>query len=140
MIRRRSNRRGYALMLVVVFVVLFSAILGIAWRRMASALCVEHVSEVRKQCDQGSLQVLADAMKMLETSLRVNTTTGVAALPASSPANEFQDQLGSTYYIVTFAPYNSDTTGRQWTISVKTATAEDIGSRTPLSSFLSNPN
>ena len=85
MIRRRSNRRGYALMLVVVFVVLFTAILGVAWRRVASALRVEHVSEVRKQCDQGSLQVLAEAMKMLETCLRVNTSTNVAALPASSP-------------------------------------------------------
>ena len=68
-------------MLVVVFVVLFTAILGVAWRRVASALRVEHVSEVRKQCDQGSLQVLAEAMKMLETCLRLDTSTNVAKLP-----------------------------------------------------------
>ncbi len=96
--RRRTKRHGYALMLVVVFVVLFSAILGIAWRRVASALRVEHVSEVRKQCDQGSLQVLATAMRVLETRLRfdgtnlaVDTTTDPmnptsVALPQSSPA------------------------------------------------------
>ncbi len=83
LIRRRSKRPGYALMLVLVFVVLFTAILGVAWRRVASALRVEHLSEVRRQCDQGGLQVLADAMKMLETCLRLDTSTGNARLPDS---------------------------------------------------------
>ena len=144
MIRHRSERRGYALMLVMVFVVLFTAILGVAWRRVASALRVEHVSEVRKQCDQGSLQVLAEAMKMLETCLRLDRSTNIAKLPTSSPANEFYEALGTspnvTYYIVTFAPSGTDTSGRQWTVSVKTASAEQIGSRACLSALLDNPN
>ena len=145
MIQRRSQRRGYALMLVVVFVVLFTAILGVAWRRVASALRVERLSEVRKQCDQGSLQVLAEAMTMLETCLRVNTSTNVAKLPTSSPDNEFYEVLGTspnlTYYIVTFAPSGGDASGRQWTVSVKTAaSSEEIGSRACLSTLLASPN
>jgi hypothetical protein len=142
--RRRPNRHGYALMLVIIFVVLFTAILGVAWRRVASALRVEHASEVRKRCDEGSLQVLAKAMTLLETCLRQDTT-GVARLPSSSPDNEFYEALGTspnvTYYIVTFVPYNGDTTGRQWTVSVKiAASSEEIGSRARLSTLLDNPN
>jgi len=141
--RRRSNRHGYALMLVIVFVVLFTAILGVAWRRVASALRVEHVAEVRKRCDEGSVQVLAKAMALLETCLRQDTT-GVARLPTSSPENEFYEAIGTspvTYYIVTFVHTDGDTTGRRWTVSVKTAaSAEEIGSRAHLSSLLDNPN
>jgi hypothetical protein len=74
-------------MLVVVFVVLFTAILGIAWRRVASALRVEHVSEVRKQCDQGSLQVLASAMKVLETRLRVDSNSNLSIDATIIPGN-----------------------------------------------------
>jgi hypothetical protein len=142
--KRRRNRHGYALMLVIVFVVLFTAILGVSWRRVASALRVEHVSQVRRQCDAGSLQVLAKAMALLETCLQQDTT-GVAKLPTSSPLNEFYETLGTspdlTYYIVTFVPTDGDTTGRRWTVSVKTAaSAEEIGSRAHLSSLLDNPN
>jgi hypothetical protein len=142
--RRRPKRCGYALMLVLVFVVLFTAMLGVAWRRVASALRVEHVSEIRKQCDQGSLQVLAKAMALLETCLRLDTT-GVGKLPTSSPENEFYEALGTapnlTYYIVTFVHTDGDTTGKKWTVSVKTAaSAEEIGSRARVSSLLENPN
>jgi hypothetical protein len=144
LIRRRPNRHGYALMLVIVFVVLFTAILGVAWRRVASALRVEHVAEVRKRCDQGSVQVLAKAMALLETCLRQDTT-GVARLPASSPENEFCDIVDvssqQTYYIIVFAHTDSDTTGRKWTVSVKTAaSAGEIGSRANLSLLLADPN
>jgi hypothetical protein len=142
--RRRPKRRGYALMLVLIFVVLFTAILGVAWRRVASALRVEHVSEVRKQCDQGSLQVLAKAMALLETCLRLDAT-GVAKLPTSSPENEFYEALGAspnlTYYIVAFVHTDGDATGRKWTVSIKTAAGpEEIGSRARVSSLLDNPN
>jgi len=91
------------------------------------------------------LQVLAEAMKLLETCLRLNASTNVARLPNSSPQNEFYEVLGAspnvTYYIVTFAPNNNDTSGRQWTVSVRTAaSAEEIGSRACLSTLLNNPN
>lgn len=82
--RRRSNRRGYALMLVIVFVVLFTAVLGVAWRRVASALRIEHVCEVRKQCDAGSIQVLAHAMRVLETRMVWDAVNNVANLPVQA--------------------------------------------------------
>ncbi len=70
-------------MLVAVFVVLFSAALGVAWRRVASALRIEHVCELRKQCDAGSILALAKAMQVLETRLRCDNN-GVASLDVSS--------------------------------------------------------
>jgi type II secretory pathway component PulJ len=146
----RTDRRGYALMLVLVFIVLFSAILGVAWRRVASVLRLETLSEVRRQCDSGSIQVLAEAMKLLETCLRLDTASNVASLPGSSPQNEFCETLPDPsdptnpakyrHYIVTFAPTDGDATGRKWTVSVKTATSEEIGSRSQLSTLLANPN
>ena len=68
--RRPPDRRGYALMLVMIFVVLFGAMLGVAWRRVASALRVEHVLAVRTAADKGSIQALDLAMRVLETRLR----------------------------------------------------------------------
>jgi hypothetical protein len=141
--RLRPRRHGYALMLVIVFVVLFSAILGVAWRRVASVLRVEHASEVRRQGDQGTVVVLAEAMKLLEMCLRLNTGN-VATLPDSSPPNEFSETLGTApnqkFYVVTFTPYDGDTTGRKWTVSVKNVASEDIGSRASISYLLDHPN
>jgi hypothetical protein len=67
---RPPNRRGYALMLVMIFVVLFGAVLGVAWRRVASALRVEHSLAVRAYSDRGSVQALDLALRVLETRLR----------------------------------------------------------------------
>ncbi|MCE5268200.1 MAG: hypothetical protein LLG00_09980 [Planctomycetaceae bacterium] len=67
---RRANRHGYALMLVMLFVVLFGAMLGVAWRRVASALRVEHALAVRTFADHGSVQALDLAMRVLETRVR----------------------------------------------------------------------
>ncbi len=68
--RRPPDRRGYALMLVMIFVVLFGAVLGVAWRRVASALRVEHALAVRTGADKGSIQALDLALRVLETRLR----------------------------------------------------------------------
>ena len=68
-IRRSPNRRGYALVMVVLFNVLFLMLLGVAWRRMASVIRIATVRTEQRQCDEGSLCVLADAMRLLETGL-----------------------------------------------------------------------
>jgi hypothetical protein len=57
-------------MLVMLFVVLFGAMLGVAWRRVASALRVEHVLSVRTSSDKGSIQALDRALRVLESRLR----------------------------------------------------------------------
>ncbi len=80
---RPSRRRGYALMLVMVFMVLFGAMLGVAWRRVASALRVEHVLAVRTIADLGSIQALDLALRVIETRLR-RDGSGAAKIDVSA--------------------------------------------------------
>ena len=137
--RRSSNRRGYALLLVMLFVVLFSAMLGVAWRRVASAISTEHLSNVRQRCDKGSLQVLSQAMRVLETRLRWNPADNAAELDVSdnatpnylpplsafsckSPQASYQlsdDPTDTYWYTVVFTPTAAD--GTAWSISVTAA-------------------
>jgi len=56
-------------MMVLAFVVLFLALLGVAWRRVASALRIASVRTVQSQRDQGSIPALARAVHLLETGL-----------------------------------------------------------------------
>jgi hypothetical protein len=129
---RASNRRGYALVLVLIFVVLFTAILGVAWRRVASALRVEYVSDVRKRCDKGSIQVLAEAMKVLETRVSCDSANGVRlnGVAVDSPV-EFRKDLNGKRYKVTFT-YSSDpafsvTRATNWLVSATIVGEADCG-------------
>ena len=130
--KRLAQRRGYAMMLVMIFVVLFAALLGVAWRRVASTLRVEHSAEVRKQCDQGSLQVMAKAMQTLETRLRWDGSQNKAGIDGNydSPLS-FYDTLNDTgYYKVVFTRESED--GSSWSVSVTVVRPEDIIGLTPL--------
>jgi hypothetical protein len=124
----------------MMFVVLFGAILGVAWRRVSSALRIEHISSIRKQCDRGSVQVLAQAMRVLETRLRRNSTSGVSQLDVSSTSTP---DLRDTYtckssvaydisddptmpnmrwYIITFTYENTDAEGdSRWIVNVSSS-------------------
>jgi hypothetical protein len=64
--RNRSARRGYALLLVIVFLVLFLAMLGTAWRQVASVLRVETVRAVQTRRDQGCLLAAIQGIHYLE--------------------------------------------------------------------------
>ena len=126
LIERSSNRRGYALLLVMVFVVLFSAILGVAWRRVASALRIEHVGEVRRQCDKGSIQALALAMQVLETRLRKGTD-GIARIDASDDSViQYKKQIAGKYYKIILTRTTTD--GTKWSVSVTVAQASEVAS------------
>jgi hypothetical protein len=69
--------------LVLIFVLLFVAILGVGWRRLGSSLRVQTVRVGQVQRDQGSVQALALGLGLLETGLppsnpfvcNVNVTT-----------------------------------------------------------------
>jgi hypothetical protein len=67
--RRSASRCGYALVVVLLFNVLFLMLLGVAWRRMGSAIRIATASTQQSQHDEGSLRALAAAMKLLETGL-----------------------------------------------------------------------
>lgn len=65
--RSRTGRRGYALMLVMFFNLLFLSLLGVAWRGAGSALRLQAVRQVQNRRDQGVIPALAQAMQLLET-------------------------------------------------------------------------
>jgi hypothetical protein len=129
----RRRRRGYALVMVIVFVVLFTAVLGVAWRQVASALRVEHFSEVRRQCDDGSLRVMAAAMNTLETGLRWDG--GVAKINGSSNGTvpfkkSLIDAQGNTkWYTIVFNRDNND--GTNWTVNVTCVPSDPGGDPLP---------
>ena len=107
MIRYRSKRRGYALMLVTIFIVLFGAMLGIAWRQVASFLRIEHACEIRGQCDRGSAQALAQAMKVLETRVRQSGSGQVGLDVSSSSTPDYRaTSAGSQFVCRSIAPCN----------------------------------
>jgi hypothetical protein len=99
---KRPARRGYALLLVIVFLVLFLAMLGTAWRQVASVLRVETVRAVQTRRDQGCLLAAVKGIHYLEET----------ATP-SSPQVFVVDGF-STPFTVTFTQDSVDPT--LWTV------------------------
>lgn len=119
------------MLLVMVFVVLYTAILGVAWRRVASALRVECLSEVRRQEDRGSIQVLAQAMKVLETRLCWDAANNAAELAGSTDSTiVYSKTLDAKYYTIAFTRMNE--IGTKWSVNVTAVMPEDIISLLPL--------
>lgn len=128
-IRRLPKRRGYALVTVLVFNVLFLMLLGVAWRHMASAIRIATVREQQVQRDEGSLRVLALAMQVLETRLR--TCNGVAKIlmpdgnyypedGAVFPCRKYATDTGKWYQAL-FTRTKDD--GTEWRVDVAVSTA-----------------
>ena len=92
--RRPLRRRGYALMLVLFFIVLFMSLLSVAWRRMASALRIASVHATQIHRDEGSINAMARAMRLLETGLPPSTPYVCSATITTSQ--------GPRRYTVTF--------------------------------------
>jgi hypothetical protein len=93
-------------MLVLVFVMLFLALLGVAYRNTAAALRTEAVVAQQTQRDEGSIHALARAVKLLETGL-----------PPASPyvcGVTITTSTGPRAYTVTF----TNTSSTNWTIQV----------------------
>jgi hypothetical protein len=105
--REPSARRGYALMLVIVFLVLFLAMLGIAWRQVASVLRVETVRAVQTRRDQGCLLAAIQVMHLLEENPALTSPQESIVVPG------FEDSL----FTVTFEKDTS--TPPIWTIMAK---------------------
>jgi hypothetical protein len=84
---RSSPRPGYALMLTLVFVVLFLALLGVAYRQMAAALRTESVRSQQVERDEGSVHALARGLTLLETGLPPSTpyVCGVTIQTSTGP-------------------------------------------------------
>ena len=67
--RAKTDRSGYAMMLVLVFIVLFLSFWSIAYRQTAAALRIECTQVLQRQRDEGSIHALARALALLETGL-----------------------------------------------------------------------
>lgn len=63
------RRGGYALVMVLVFVVLFLTILGVAWRQIGAVMRIESVRAKQTTRDRGSLRAVAEGLRLLETGL-----------------------------------------------------------------------
>lgn len=93
--KTKSARSGFAMMLVLVFIVLFLTMLGVACRRTAAALRIESVRALQTQRDEGSLHALARGLALLETGL-----------PPSDPyvcGVAITTSTGTSSFTVTFA-------------------------------------
>jgi len=98
--RSRSDRRGYALLLVIIFVVLFLAMLGVVWRQTASVLRVETLRAIQARRDQGCLLAAVQGIHYLEQ----NTT----------PTSPQTFTVNGRFFTVTFLQDPVDAT--KWTV------------------------
>lgn len=128
-IRRSSHRRAYALLMVLMFNVLFLMLLGVAWRQMASAIRIAKVREEQVQRDEGVVCAMARAMNMLETGrpplAEAATSYGCYTTITTSS--------GSRYFRLTFTP--SIVSADTWTIAVAEESTAPVDVPSKLDTF-----
>jgi len=67
--RAGTPKRGYAMVMALVFIALLLSIYSVAYRQVAAALRIETARTLQRQRDEGSLQALARGLTLLETGL-----------------------------------------------------------------------
>ena len=113
--QRHFSRPGYAMLLVVAFILLFLAILGVAFRQIGAAVRIESARVLQVQRDEGSLHAVARGLALLETGL-----------PPTSPyvgAVTIVTSIGPCSYTVTFTSEG----GTNWSVgSVPTPSGQNL--------------
>lgn len=100
----RPPRRGYAMVLVLVFIALMLTFYGVAYRHVAAAVRIETARTLQEQLAEGSVHAIARGLALLETGL-----------PPQDPyicATTIDTSLGGRSFTVTFS---SETDGT-WTV------------------------
>lgn len=118
--RTGKPRRGYAMVLALVFIALMLSIYSVAYRDVAAALRMETARTLRRQRDEGSMVALARGLALLETGL-----------PPADPyvcAVTIDTSTGSRSFTVTFA--SEGETGDAW--SVHAAPTDPLESPEPM--------
>jgi hypothetical protein len=97
MLARKTRRGGYAMMIVVLFLVLFMALLGMTFRDVATVLRVEAARSLQILRDEGSLAAAAQGVAMLQNgpppsdpftvTVGVTTSAGMQAYQISISSN-----------------------------------------------------
>ncbi len=67
--RTGTPRRGYAMVMALVFIALLLSIYSVAYRQVGAALRIETARTLLRQRDEGSVQALARGLALLETGL-----------------------------------------------------------------------
>jgi hypothetical protein len=124
-IRRLPRRRGYALVLVLLFNVLFLMLLGVAWRQMVGVIRVATVRGEQIHCEEGVVCALARAMHMLETGR-----------PPIGSASAYQcyTAIGSGFFLLTFTP-GTDPSVEAWSVTVTAQSTAPSGVPYKLDTF-----
>jgi hypothetical protein len=121
-----ATRPGYAMMLVLVFLMLFLSLLSLAYRQMGAALRAEAARARQARRDEGSIQALARGLALLETGF-----------PASDPyvcAVIINTSAGANSFTVTFASEG----GNNWSVHSAPTAPNENPSPMP-STFASQP-
>ena len=124
-IRRVPTRCGYALVVVLLFNVLFLMLLGVAYRQMASAIRIATVRTEQIQRDDGVVCALARAMHMLETGR-----------PPIGSASTYQcyTTIGPGFFLLTFTP-GTDPSLEAWSVTVTAQSTQPSGVPYKLDTF-----
>jgi hypothetical protein len=87
--KRRRHRSGYAMLMVLLFLVLMFSLMALAYGQLGSALRAEGARALQVQRDEGSVPALAKALALLETGFppanpyicgtSVSTSTGTSS-------------------------------------------------------------
>jgi hypothetical protein len=96
--RAGTPKRGYAMVMALVFIALLLSIYSVAYRQVAAALRIETARTLQRQRDEGSLQALARGLALLETGLppedpyvcavTIGTSTGERSFTITFTAEE----------------------------------------------------
>ena len=99
------KRRGYAMVIVPIFIVLFLAMLGVVYREVAGALRIESLHALQVSRDEGSICAMGRGLALLENGLPP-TNPYVCCATIDTPA-------GPQIFTVTFASAD----GVNWQVS-----------------------
>jgi hypothetical protein len=106
--KRRRHRSGYAMLMVLLFLILIFSLMALAYGQLGSALRAEGARAQQVQRDVGSVAALARALALLETGYppanpytcgtSVSTSTGTASFTLTFTS------LGNNTWSVQSAP------------------------------------
>ncbi len=119
----KRPQRGYAMVLVLVFIALLLTFYGVAYRHTAAALRIETTRTLQRQRDEGSVHALARGLALLET--------GFPPLDPYTCATSVDTSTGVRSFTVTFS---SEVDG-SWTVHAGPTSPPDAPEAMPESFF-----